>query len=612
MVYSISNTIGICDCCDGADENESPFEVNCPNTCTEQLQALRKQTLEEYMKISSGLQAKNELINLMKRKKLREEQSFNSLVLELEETEKLYYQMRVFSSQESWKESQMQFSYIRKRVRECADQALPHCDVFGEGLSSTVLDDTALPVSIFGEEEEYLDLDSPTQPSISENNSGKEEEAKKKARERETVRKETMTALQRIQSSYCSYIEQDVRGLLFEENPRIHKSVQQYLTYSVGKGGIADRKRERQVDVIRRTNTLFGPYLDNGDEGKILGLQVMCEIFGLFLSPLIVPLSYLSNYCLQLQTAFWLRMKNCLQSETDCSNWTISLAKSLREGGSLSRVLDALDYTQYNFLVRLSQEWSPLTTRLRWYSTLVQQTPFYYYHYYISPILSRKKDETLPVKRDACTLREGIRVAEEEITALKDKINDRKREEEMKNRILAEKESCDDEEVCQSGPGSVIDYSPDGSWEALSDTCLEKQIGQYSYKFCFFRSAYQGNTHLGSFQNWGDPSQTQNDGKKSRFSRVKEQMKGSLINGWTAPVNNLLQRAASGLGLSGEAEGERRTDYTKQFYGGGDRCHNGKIRNTIVKFHCNISSSIEDVLEYEVGWSIFSFFQLPL
>jgi hypothetical protein len=538
----ISPPLGICDCCDGSDEVDSPFKVLCGDSCKQSLFAFQRQTLAEYKKLSSGLQARSELVNLMKRRKLREQQSYLSLVAELEETEKVYYRMRLhLEREEAYKEATLQFQELRRRVRECADQFLPVCDIFGDGVAYEMTDDSSLPIHLFGGDEEgdeeYLEEESDSDGSKKRDQLAEqrrvqevEEEAQKKDAQRDEVRK-TMTALQRVHSSYCSYLEQDVRGLLPEETPRVHKSVQQYLAYSSGRGGMAEKKRSRSVEMIRKKNTLFGPFLDNGREGHLLAMQVSCEVLGILLSPLTMPLTLADHAGRRLLSAFWLQMKQCSGSHRDsvaCPPWKVSLAKSLREGGSLSLVLDALDYSQYNSLVRLQKTWSPYTSALRWYWTLIQQAPWYYSRYYLGSVLSGEPLR-LPVKRDACTLREGIRVATEEMAALREKIQSRKLDEENKKAGKPGSGGCPPSEIrsedgtCRpqrSGEGS-IDFSKDGSWEALEGLCVEKEEGEYLYKVCLFDSVYQGSTRLGSFRGWGDrlryPAPVTAAGDKKRF-----------------------------------------------------------------------------------------------
>lgn len=591
-----SSTLGICDCCDGADEIHSPFQVDCPNTCRDTLHAFQRQTLIEYKQISSGLQAKSNLVNLMKRKKLREQQSYLSLVTEFEETERLYYRMRLFlEKNEQIEEAKMRFNELRKRVLDCANEYLPICDIFRDGVA-TYVDDMALPFHLFGDadEEEYLvDVTDEGNQQIKEKQEQDQkiqDDAQQKSSQRDDIRQTTMTALQRIYSSYCNYLESDVKGILTEETPRVHKSVQQYLAFMTGRGGSAEKKRQRSVEMIRKKYTLFGPYLDNGKAGHILAIQVMCEIVGIILSPVTMPLTLGYHATRRYISSFWIQMRQCSTALPDpkfCSSWKISLAKSLREGGVLSQLMDALDYSQYNTLVRLSKIWSQYTSGIQWYMTLIQQAPWYYYRYYFTS----SENLRLPVKRDACTLREGIRVAKEEMASLKEKIESRKEEDKQKLTPVKGDDGCPDSEV-RSSDGSchpqrkvAVDYSPDGSWEALDGTCLEKDDGKYLYKVCLFQSVSQGSTRLGTFKGWGDRSQyPSNAVDKKRF-------------GWK--IDSLINKATGGFSNS-EQSVSNSGEYNKQYYDGGDRCHNGAIRHTVINFHCNTTTEIVDVVEYEV------------
>lgn len=594
FVLTFSHSLGICDCCDGSDEIDSLFPIACPNGCKDILHAFQRQTLTEYKQISSGLQAKSNLVNMMKRKKLREQQSYLSLLTEYEETEKLYFQMRIFlEKNEKNQESKMQFDEIRRRVLNCANEYLPVCDIFGDGVDSYI-DDMALPFHLFGDndEEEYLvDVNNGNQQIEDKEKSEQQlkKEAQEKSSQRDEIRRTTMTALQRISSSYCNYLESDVNGILIEETPRVHKSVQQYIAYMTSRGGSAEKKRQRSVEMIRKKNTLFGPYLDNGKAGHILAIQVLCEMVGIMISPLTVPMTLGYHAVRRFISSFWIQMRQCGSSLPDpklCSEWKISLAKSLREGGVLSQVMDALDYSQYNFWIQLSKRWSPYTSAVQWYVTLIQQVPWYYYRYYFTSL-------RLPVKRDACTLREGIRVAKEEMAALKEKIESRKEEEKKKLNPVSIKEDdgCSDSEI-RSPDGTcrrvaVVDYSPDGSWEALDGTCLEKDDGQYLYKVCLFQTVHQGSTRLGTYRGWGDHT-------KYPSTNVEKKRFGSK-------ANSFWNRAVSGL-VGGTGENSNATvEYSKQFYDGGDRCHNGVVRHTEIHFNCNTTSEITEVVEYEVS-----------
>lgn len=102
--------------------------------------------LTSFFKIYSiqhiaGLRAKNDVVNIMNRKKLREKQSYNGLLHEYTAVQKLYYQIKYWLERDSKVESTLMFAELRSRVRKCADGFFESCDYFHDGSNTMYQED---------------------------------------------------------------------------------------------------------------------------------------------------------------------------------------------------------------------------------------------------------------------------------------------------------------------------------------------------------------------------------------------------------------------------------------------------------------------------------------
>lgn len=72
-------------------------------------------------------------MNILNRKKLREKQSYDGLLREYTDIQKLYYQIKYWLERDTKVESTLRFSELRSRVRKCADGFFESCDYFHDG-----------------------------------------------------------------------------------------------------------------------------------------------------------------------------------------------------------------------------------------------------------------------------------------------------------------------------------------------------------------------------------------------------------------------------------------------------------------------------------------------
>jgi hypothetical protein len=92
----------------------------------------------------AGLRAKSDVVNIMNRKKLREKQSYDGLLHEYTDIQKLYYQVKYWLERDTKVESSLMFGELRSRVRKCADGFFESCDYFHDGSNAMYQQETDL------------------------------------------------------------------------------------------------------------------------------------------------------------------------------------------------------------------------------------------------------------------------------------------------------------------------------------------------------------------------------------------------------------------------------------------------------------------------------------
>jgi hypothetical protein len=418
--------------------------------------------------------------------------------------------------------------------------------------------------------------------------------------------------------------------------------------FLAGKGGIAARKLS--VEQTRSKNTLFGAYLDSGEAGHVVGLQVLMEALGLLLSPLTVTYTQLTLLLSKNKKALYQRAQSCLLEQngdpemirqnrlrssfgsggggefadflpcTEMTLWPYRAILALSDEASpVATVLSYLDYNNYNwFMTHVVTRIAPYINSNLWYFRIIQQTPYYYFRYYFGDGASK-----LPVYRNACILREGLRVAKLEAQDIRGKIEAKRQQVEAEGGKVDSKVDASGKISHVSGSsggilssfqrgssaddgegGLGLDFGPDGSWQALNDTCLTRHEGQYLYKVCAFRDVFQDRVKLGEFSHWGDqplahrqsPPQVKESKMMSFKNRIQNKQKQQM-----KVASDYLTNLVSGS--ANEEASSQAPTYTKQFYGDGTPCHNGIVRHAVVEFNCAAFAEIVDVVEYEVSVS---------
>ena len=128
---------GVCDCCDGSDEN-TPFLKRCDDTCQGTLTFLQNNALNWYMTVRSGLQVRGVLVEKMRRKKMIDDRAMKLLKEDLEWLRK----MRLFALMklnfEVSEEKRAQITLLRHRMFNCSYGYEEACDVFGESIPSGI------------------------------------------------------------------------------------------------------------------------------------------------------------------------------------------------------------------------------------------------------------------------------------------------------------------------------------------------------------------------------------------------------------------------------------------------------------------------------------------
>ena len=275
------------------------------------------------------------------------------------------------------------------------------------------------------------------------------------------------------------------------------------------------------------------------------------------------------------------------------------------ESSLVATVLQYVDYNNYNWIMtHVVTRIAPYINSNMWYFRIIQQTPYYYFRYYFGDGSSQ-----LPVYRNACILREGLRVARQEAEDLRGKIAAKKLQVEAEGgevdtelssngHLLAMGSSAAGilssfHSSSSSADNPEVDFGPDGSWLALNGTCLSRHEGEYVYKVCAFSDVYQDRVKLGTFSHWGDKPLKNKEKKITSESKMMA-FKNKIHNKQKQQMkvaSDYLTSLVSGSSKDGNIEdGSEVVSYAKQFYGDGTMCHNGIVRH----------AEIVDVVEYEV------------
>jgi len=163
-----------------------------------------------------------------------------------------------------------------------------------------------------------------------------------------------------------------------------------------------------------------------------------------------------------------------------------------------------------------------------------------------------------------------------------------------------------------------VDYGLDGSWEALKDVCIEKDIREYKYRFCFFKEIKQNHVLIGKYIDWAP---IENDGSSSGSSGSSGSSSSSSSSSSTSSSTSS-SSSSRNTGSSSWFEFSKKDDTKSlavprqnsplsmeylQYYDNGAHC-NGHPRRSKVHLLCGATNDIIDVTEEEVMLSsIFNF-----
>jgi hypothetical protein len=247
------------------------------------------------------------------------------------------------------------------------------------------------------------------------------------------------------------------------------------------------------------------------------------------------------------------------------------------EGTPLFRLLEELDYTRYDWIMNTIEYLKYQTQLIRWMISIAYRAPSMWYNFLFIPIA----DSHLPVRRDACTLREAQKVLINELDSIEKRIVDESKRNDVQ--IVKKKESNSDVNLKLEDK-----YGKDFVWEVLEDTCLNLLDAKdgYSYELCFFGSFRQGQkinnnfsgkTLIGKFSNWFEQD-----------TKLKIELSKNFLKYMT--TNHDENNDDSNLLIA-----------EKMQYAKGEYCYAAKRdRHAVISFSCATMASILSVQEFEV------------
>ena len=424
--------------------------------------------------------------------------------------------MKLFLIKELSLEEVTRFKLIRERENNCAKGNYLQCDLFREGYFDST---------------ELLDNDSDENKNENENENEKEKEKEndiekldenfnqnrnKKSRikfhdqKKEKQYLHTLNGLQKVKSVIC-----ESEHLLPDESPRIFVLLSDYMNFLQSIAG--QNFHKKNVKEMQK-NTLFGPYLENGEEGYTLAGIVICEMLGIVFSPVIVPLHYISIFLMRninlLYDNVEVYFNNRILDSPDfniCYYLNNIYIDIQTDNTILFKIFRFLNPYRYSLIMSILDYFHFYYSTPNYIFNLVLQSPYMYYDYYIE-----NKYISLPQRRHACLLRSGIDTAEKELSIMKNKINEEEKKEfdKKNNKIKNKKEKKNARNVKRNkinkndikNQNQNVDFGLSDSWESLKNICLQGNFGEYEYNFCFFGKFKQGETVLGEFKNWGSSS----------------------------------------------------------------------------------------------------------
>jgi hypothetical protein len=197
--------LGVCDCCDGSDEYDSPFQPACYNSCEDELVLMKRMALNSYRNVQSGLRTQAELTNSLKSKKMQEMSLIKKLREERDDIHSMFYTMMVLLRENAARETELHFQLLRERENRCAAGIESACEYFhSEYFDEDELMHTGYP----------LEYAKPRQRLHYEHS----------AADLEYVSK--LSGLERVRMELCP-----LKTLLPDDDARIYTRVGEYITF---------------------------------------------------------------------------------------------------------------------------------------------------------------------------------------------------------------------------------------------------------------------------------------------------------------------------------------------------------------------------------------------
>lgn len=72
---------GVCDCCDGSDENGFLIPHQCNNTCDQTLEIIRREAMVAYVKAKNGKEQRNTISERVNRKRIQDERTLAQFIV---------------------------------------------------------------------------------------------------------------------------------------------------------------------------------------------------------------------------------------------------------------------------------------------------------------------------------------------------------------------------------------------------------------------------------------------------------------------------------------------------------------------------------------------------
>lgn len=450
---------GICDCCDGSDEVGSPWGIDCGNTCLNSLAEIRASIQAQYQTVKLGLQKKREYENLVIQNTRAQARSYEKYAEDKGKIKALLARIQSELPREETKERVLRFHLLRGRQHQCALGIEESCDYFHPEFFS---DSELLEEGV---------------PAVYEN------DKKRLIIPRETIDQELnylsiLTGYDRVYKSICPH-----SVMLPEDSVKVFRTVGEYVDFMNSTTG---RMSVTPNPTQMRRNTLLGPYLEFGDQGFILAAIHMTELAGFFVSVLALP-SRTARYF--ASAAFTFTQTQCsayLQAHSyvsASSNNTISERIFLAVNATLETVHSLLSSPavalltnpyRYSLVVDLMDRLHPLTQTIHWVATICFGAPQFYYDVWF-----KQKLQSLPQKRQACLLREGLLAARRELAVIDEGLRS----------------------IDQQLKGATATKANDLQlWELVRGKCLTKEMAPYTYQFCFFGRVSQDHTTIGEYK----------------------------------------------------------------------------------------------------------------